>query len=363
MSLTKTGVSLSAFHKVTSSKINTTFDRAGKNGLLILTSDENCGVGLTPSPVNATDRVKTYATFADLAVEWDASCPAYQSAQASYAQGTVPSEVTVGFYDDAAVITNELNAVRDCYSNFYAFVTPNLKDDPRQLDVAAWSASFGVQHLYSALTSDPLTLDAADTTSIAYQINQMNFNTLVNYQDAALTGFLDAEAAGYITGRDFDVISNYTLFGGRFAGTAPSNITETQLGAIRDKNANAKVCITGPNINIYDGGRLGDGSFVDSCHKLCWLNIQLQEAQLAEQLADGPPRNSREGYQDYIDRYEEPLALALERDVIADYEITAPQYDDLSRSQIASREPVCLSASVTDNGSIHGSCIDVQFTL
>lgn len=362
MSSVKAGISLGTLHKVTSTKVNTSFDPQGKNGLLILTSDAMCGIGLTASPVDAANRAVTYATFEDLAAAWDPSCPAYQAAQTASQNGN-PTEFAVAFYDDAENITAALNEIRDCYSNFFVFTTPNLKDDPRQLDVAAWAAGFSPQHVYSALTCDPLTLDTNDTTSIASQIKAMNFTTLVNYQDAANTGFLDAAVAGYVGSQNFDTTTNYTAFGQQFSGVAPSPVNDTEFGVIQDKCANAYVCVQPSNIEHYDAGRLADGSFIDSCHKLCWLNVQLQEAQLSTQLEDGPPRNSREGYQDYLDRYEEPLALAVQRGVIASYEITAPQFDELTRSQIASREPVCVTATITDIGSIHGSCITNEFTL
>jgi len=362
MSLAKTGISLGTIHKVTSTKINASFDRQGKNGFLAVTSEVNGGIGGAASPVNATNRVVTYPNFAAFAEEWDAASSTYASVQSAQANGG-GQEIAIGFYDAAANITNELNEVRSCYSDFFVFVTSDLKDDPRQLDVAAWAASFSPNHVYSALTCDPLTLDANDTTSVASQICAADYPTLINYQDAAVTGDLASEAAGFVASQDFDVISGYTLFNQQFTGTAASQIGDADFAVLADKKTNSKVCVVGPNIDIYNSGILGDGSFIDSCHKLCYLNIQLQEAQLAESLADGPPRNSRAGYQDYIDRYEEPLALALQRGLIADYELEFPQFEDVSRAQLAGREPVCGQVRITDNGSIHGSCIDVQFTL
>lgn len=364
MSLNKTGVSLNSIHKVTSNKVNASFERAGKNGLLVLTSEKTAGLPAgSPSVIDTTNRVVTYQTFEDFAAEWNATSDVYQAVEAAYSQGVTPSEVTIGCYDDGANILNELNAIRDCYNNFFGLITPNLKDDPRQLDVASWTASFSPQHVYSALTCDQLFLDPNDTTSIGDQIFAARFPTLVNYQDTSIAGFLDAEAAGYFSAQNFDVVNGYTLFGAQLVGTAPSPLNDTQFATLANKRGNAKVCISGSNIDHYDAGRLADGSFVDSCHKLCWLNIQLQEAQLATQLEDGPPRNSRAGYQDYIDRYEEPLALAVERGLIQDYQINAPTFDELTRSQLASREPVCISADIDDNGFIHGSCIENQFTL
>ena len=270
MSLNKTGISLGLIHKVTSSKINASFDSQGKNGFLAATSETNGGIGGAASPVNATDRVVTYPNFAAFAEEWDASSPTYQAVQAAVSNGG-GAEIAIGFYDDGGNITNELNAIRACYSNFFGFVTPNLKDDPRQVDVAAWAAALNPNHIYSALTCDPLTLDPTDATSIASQIAAMSYPTLINYQDVGLTGFLDAEAVGFIASQDFDLISGYTLFGTQLLGSAPSPVDDVDFTTLEDKNVNVKACITGPNIVHYNSGVLADGSFVDACHKLCYL--------------------------------------------------------------------------------------------
>lgn len=359
----KQGVPLSFFHKVNSQKINTSFETAGKNGLLILTSNDAGGIAGAASPVDATDRVKTYASLEDLLAEWDASSSVAQAAITAYSQGIAPSSVSVGFYTAAGFITPQLQEIYNCFSDFYPVISPDLVDDPRQVEIAAFLAGFGVNHVYSYRTEDVEALVAGDTASIGYQIGAANYNALGSYQDAGTGEYIDAAVAGYIAGRDYDVISGYTLYGTRLSGVSPANINETQLNALQDNNLNANVCVTGPNINQYVSGVLGDGSFVDSCHKLCWLNARIAEAQLAEQLEDGPPRSSREGYQDYIDRYSEPLALAKQRGIIDDYAVNAPLYDDISRSQLASREAVCISADITDNGSIHGSCLQVNFTL
>ena len=366
MAANKIGISLGTIHKVTSSKINASFDRQGKNGFLAVTSETAAGIDGGPSPVDATNRVVTYPNFAAFAEEWDASSPTYQAVQAAETNGG-GTEIAVGFYTNAGNITNELNEIRRCYSNFFVFVTPMLKDDPRQLDVAAWAASFSsgdsTRYAYSALTCDPLALDPNDTTSIGSQIDAAGYPTLVNYQDASFSGDLAAEAAGRVASQDFDLISGYTLYEARLTGTPASPLDDSDFATLQSKNINAKYCVVGPNIDIYLSGVLGDGTFIDSCQKLCYINIQLQESQLAESLEDGPPRNSREGYQDYIDRYEEPLALALQRELITSYNLEFPRFEEISQSQRAGRDAVCGRVSITDNGFIHGSCIDVQFTL
>lgn len=373
MSVTKVGVSLDTFHRVNSRKTNASFDRDGKGGLLILHSADNT---LIPTPLiqslfngqftnggQASGNSLTYQTLEDLLDQLGTIPTIAEPARTAYSQGFVPQNVTVGFYDPAAPIAPQLDSIRACSSDFFAIISPNLKDDPFQVDIAAWANAFSPNHIYSALTCDPDALQLGDTTSIGAQISAAGFNTLVNYQDPSFTGYLDAEAAGYVSGQNFDVIPNYTLFETQLTGTPASPTTATQLNALDSNNINSKVCIVGPNIDVYTSGVLGDGSFVDTCHKNCWLNSRLAEAQLSGDLLEGPPPGTREGYQYQIDRYEDILLDAEDRGVIASYTITAPRFESISVSQLASRNPVCISAQIVDTRSIHGSCLNLDFIL
>ena len=371
---------ISVDHKVSIERVQANFTRRGKGGHLILTSDANCGPGLTASPVDTTDRSKTYSTIEEVAADWDASCPAYQQAVASFSQVPSSPTVTIAFYDDAAAnIQNELDAVYECAQDWFVVTTPNLKDDPRQVDFAAWVAAKAPRHLYSALTCDPATLDPNDTSSLKYMLTQAGYPTLLNYVapvDANVTPlepscYLDAGIAGIIATQDFDTGSGYTLYNKTVVGCPPTYLTQTELATLKACNVNTQVCIAGKNVYRY--GALTDGTWADDCHLSCWFQARFEEGQFEADIVDGPRRYTREGYNAIIDRYSAVAREAQLRGLItgdrfnelADqergYVVNAPRYEDITDSQFSSREGVCISLTTFSAGFIQGTCL--EFTL
>lgn len=372
---------ISRDHKVEVSKAFVPDVRRGKGGHCILTEKTDGGPAGTPSPLDANTPVKTYTSKADVAAEWDANCPVYIDACATFNQSPSPDEITIAFYDGTnASTTDAITEILGCINGCYNVTMPDLKDDPRIIDAAILFSAMPT-HQLTVNTCDPAVLDptdAAHTASLGYILKQLGLDINVNYQDATPLSGTDESLAGAVSGiqatQQFDTGSGYDLYYQQPNGVSPAQITEGQANTLDDLCINYVSCIASGDaqVNVYKQGILQSGVYADSRHKCCALQARLSEAQFADTVANGPPLFDEECYINKIDIYSEVLTDWTDRklitgdrfdndvDVERGYQVIFPEYNNIPDGDFSSRSLPCGFGVSFDAGRIHSTCFNFE---
>ena len=174
------------------------------NCMAILSSEPNCGIGGTASPVDATNMVEEYVLFEDISSNWDADCAVYQEAQHAFAQTPRVGIVKVLYFDPAGDIPAQLDELFKC-ERCQGIVAPEIKDDPAVvLAIADWVEARNGANFYFTDTNDALTLDANDTTSIAALFQAAGYQYSAAYYHSNPDEHFAASALSYGLGQDLD---------------------------------------------------------------------------------------------------------------------------------------------------------------
>ena len=267
---------------------------SGTGCLMILVNDPNCGPNGTASPVNPNSLSMTYNQdeIDEVLNDWDASCAVTASAIAALSQRPRVDQIKIGYYDPADVST--LSALAEC-NKCSAFVTPELRDSPFQLDIAAWAEANRCK--YGADVCDPLHKQA-DTNTIGAQLTAAGYEfTEWFYHDDCDTQKASAVLSNSL-GHSFANGENYSQFTQEYVGVPPISITVTELENLTgfssstglDTNAvnhgNVCACINGCGGARLFWGLTASGDFFDNRHYTCDLEDRIN-AEMCNALDSG----------------------------------------------------------------------------
>lgn len=343
------------------------------NCLAILTSDPDCGVGLTQSPVNTDECVREYVIFEDLASEWDSSCEVYQSAQHAFAQTPSVATVKVMYFNPAGDIQGQLDALFEC-ENCQGIVTPEIHDDPAIiLAIADWVEARKGKNFYFTDTHDPLTLDPNDTTSIAALIQMAGYEYTSAYYHCDENEQFASAALSFGLGQDLDLNgSSFTMAYKELALVNPCFISKSQLVGATGTNpsvgcsadfghfANVYTCIGNNNVLLY--GSMGDGNFFDTALLREFVKARLQEA-MAQVFLDGSVPFTDAGISALSLQVEFILSQFQAAGWLTDYVVFAPQISETSVADRACRFLECIQWEANLAGRVHTTCLQGQLNF
>ena len=374
MSIAKTIIPLSFIHKVNIARIATGITPENKNGAMVLTSKTDAGIAGGPTVIDATDRVVTYTAKEDFANEWDSTCPVYDAVCKEFDGGASP--VSVGFYDAAADITAELQEIVNCQPNFYTVTTPDLIDDPLQVDVGVFFDKFDPDYFYVANTA---VSDPTDPAGIYPAMAAAGLcTTALFYHDGGCD--LASEFSGFISTFDLDASKPPNIFSYPATGNCPpANLDggQSELTAMLDANINTKVCVgnDADNTPVWLRGRTIKGGRINDCVLACWLKARAQEALFNFDIANGAPDYTRFGYFAKINAASSIYRIAQERGLIsgdrfnedeardAGYRVVAPAYEDIPAGSFTDGTPFCITIETYSPGAQEGSCLETKLFL
>lgn len=257
----------------------------GGSCLMILTNEANGGPAGAASVVDASNVSVTYTSIDDAANDWDASTDVYAALLAAFSQTPRPAQIKVGYYDPAD--TGTLDTLAQC-SKCKAFVTPELRDDPAQVAIAAWAEANKCIYGYDVCdplhkAADPSTV-GAQITAAAYEFSEGFYHDDCSVQKA--TAFLS-----WSLGHDFGQGQDYTQFYSDVVGVPSVQITTTELENLTgfssatglDSSAvnhvNVCACVEGCGGGNLFWGLTASGDFFDNRHYTCDVEDRIVAAQ------------------------------------------------------------------------------------
>ena len=282
----------------------TVFDEREFGCLAILTNDSTGGVGGAASVVNPTTTTKQYTTPASASLDWDANSEVMKAINIAFAQSPRVSEVKVMWFDETGDMPQQLSDLFAC-DNCQGIVSPDLRDvTAAQIAIADFVELLNGKSFYFADSSNVLTKDASDATSIAalmaaakytksavyYKEDNQQFATAaMSYglgQDLELTGSVFTLAFKDLVGLTADLMSESeaTAATAFLSGTGPSD----SYGHY----ANIYTCIAGEDMMLY--GSMADGNFFDTALLAEYMKSSIQN-DIAQVMANGGVANTEQG--------------------------------------------------------------------
>ncbi|ARG16068.1 hypothetical protein B7L44_05360 [Acinetobacter nosocomialis] len=149
--------------------------------------------------------------------------------------------------------------------------------DKEVLDVAAFINATSPSRIYGQTITNALALDGTSTTDLAYKLSKMN-----NGRVFAIFSGDTPHAAASVFGRAFSVNFNgtnttITLKFKQLPGIQAEDLKVSQAKALKNKNCNVYAGYNNDTA-ILQEGVMCDGSFIDECHGLDWLQNHLETA-------------------------------------------------------------------------------------
>lgn len=327
--------------------------------------------------VDATTRVKSYASMEEVAADFATTTEAYNAANAAFSQRPQPRQIKIG-YVVAPVAANELtaqlNIIEDFDSGWYWLdVDKTLRDGAYIQEVVDWAES---RKKIALLTSNDVeTETAADNTSVAGANKGEVERTSVFYttDTDSYGGFALAAKLGTF---DFDQSgSAYTakfkqLIGEEFlskTSSAVQAVTGFVPGIGQDTTTgNCANCY----IKMKDLGMVVEGStltpnlFIDDIHFGDWLIARMEERMLAILInAKRVPMDQR-GMAALGQGAEEVLAKAFSSGLIAEdidengdiapaYTVTVPDVFSITEAQRKNRVAPAIEVFFRSSDAAH----------
>lgn len=145
------------------------------------------------------------------------------------------------------------------------------------LAVAGYLEATNSKHLYGVTTQEAGVLVSGDTSTVAYQLQQLGYNkTMVQYSSASPYAVVSALARILTT--DYTGNSTViTLMYKQEPGIAAEALSSTQANALAAKNCNVFVGYNN-NTAIFQSGVCSSGNFVDVVTSTDWLAVTIQNS-------------------------------------------------------------------------------------
>lgn len=343
------------------------------NCLAILSTDPNCGIGLTPSPVDADTCIKEYVVFEDMATEWDSTCDVYNAAQHAFAQTPRVGIVKVMYFDPAGDVAAQLDALFGC-EDCQGIIAPSIHDDPAiVLAIADWVESKGGEHFYFTDTNDILTLDPNDATSIAALMCAAGYKYSAAYYHSDETEEFAAAALSFGLGQDLDLNGSvFTMAFNDLALVAPDYLTKSELvaatghlpavGCSKDfgKFANVYTCVGNNNMMLY--GSMADGNFLDTNLLSRFMEARIQEI-IAQSFLDGSVPYTPAGAQLIANQVDFILAQFQDAGWITDFIVQPADVASASAASKACRVMDCAKFKAVLANRVHSTCVIGELTF
>lgn len=337
------------------------------NCLAILSTDPNCGIGLTASPVDADNCIEEYVIFEDLASEWDSTCDVYQAAQHAFAQTPSVGIVKVMYFDPAGDIPSQLDALFSC-EECQGIVAPSIHDDPAiVLAIADWVESKDGEHFYFTDTNDPLTLDPNDATSIAALMCAAGYKYSAAYYHSDPTEEFAAAALSFGLGQDLDQVgSAFTMAFNSLALVEPDFISKSDLvaatgnlpsvGCSKDygKFANVYTCVGNQNMMLY--GSMADGNFFDTNLLREFVRARIREA-ISQIFINGSVPYTNAGATIIANQVHFILSQFQASGWLTDFVVTPAVIENTSVAERACRVLECTKFKAILAGRVHSTCV------
>lgn len=196
---------------------------------------------------------------------------------------------------------------------------------------------------------------AATTTDIAHLLKTGTIARAAAFWNKVATESLASAAAGLVLPTVPGALAPQYK---KLSGVTAGGLTGTQITALDGKNANYFDTLGGQN--VWLGGKLGDGGFIDARRDIDWLRSAIQTAILNLLINQDKIPYTNAGVQTVIQTTEAVLTQAESNGVLREgWSIAAPDVDDIPVNDRASRK----LPNITVNGNIVGAVYSVTYNI
>ncbi|MFT8350032.1 DUF3383 family protein [Clostridium saccharoperbutylacetonicum] len=270
----------------------------------------NVGLIIGPSTVISTStRVKTYSKMSDMdADDWDGTEQEYLAAAKYFQQTKRPTKVVIGRWDTTGSETaaQAVAACRVANTEWYACtVCDSVKADI--IAVANYIEACEPTSTYFYTTSDSDVLAGTAGNVMETLKNNKIHRSLGQYSTT-----VNAAAAimGYAMGaNDSTANSAYTLAYKGEVGVTAENLTSSQVTIIQGLNGNTYLN-RGSVYNIFEPGKMADGSYFDEVINIDMLTNSIQVAAMNALTSENKISQTDDGLNNLLNYITAPLETA-----------------------------------------------------
>jgi uncharacterized protein DUF3383 len=279
-----------------------------------------------------------------------ATDPIYRAALVFFSQIPHPPRLFIGMDANAAQVENDLTAIIDQNSDWYA-VCDAEHDDTRALAIGEWTEAQEKLFITVLSAIDNASNAATDTTSVAYQLMQQQLFRTAWWYDPDADNFPDVAIAA----------KSFTKYPGqetwanqRLSNVAFNYLNETTAQNIFDKNGNTFEPFR--NIAITQNGKVAGGEWIDVIRFRDWLCEEIK-TRVFLQMVDNRIPYTDPGIAIIRTRVTQALDFGVARGGIAPPEV------DVDGNYVPSYTvDVPLSTTVSVNDKANRILRDVYFT-
>ena len=301
--------------------------------------------GSTANVYIITDPDELVETFGVLTTE-----PMYKAALAFFSQIPHGSQLYIGFDGNSANVDDDLIALNDENSDWYALCDV-LHDENRVLDIAAWIEAHEKIFVTTLSDADNTTAPPTDSTSVAHLLMSGNFFRTAWWWTPDKMNFIDVA----ITAKSFTKYPGQETWANqRLSGVTSTFLSETLFNNISKKNGNTFEPFR--NISITQVGRVAGGEWIDVIRFRDWLCEEIK-IRIFQQMVDNRIPYTDPGIAIIRSRLQQALDFGVSRGGIAPPEV------DVEGNLVPSYTiQVPLSMTISSNDKANRILRDVYFT-
>lgn len=321
-----------------------TVSRAGFGTPLFLTEDTTFDPGV----------VNTYGSLEEVEEDYATTTEPYKAAEAAFGQDSGLSTFKVAHKDELDSWVDALGNTVAADDDWYCL----LVETREASDIEALATNIEAREkVFIAATADADVLDGDSESDIAATLLDLTLSrTALFYHSEAASAYPDVAWAGKQLPED---PGSTTWAFKSLSGIPSDSFSSTERAALRDKRANHYINVAGNNIT-YEGYTSEPGIFIDLIRGRDWLAQRMAEDILAELASQ--PKIAYQGGDAVIEQLMRTrLDIAVDRDVITEYEVTVPPASEQLETDRADRRYKDITFEATLAGAVHG--VQIRGTL
>lgn len=250
----------------------------------VATPRDGFNIGLiigSSTHITTATRCKVYSDLAGMVSDgFVATDPEYKAAEKYFAQNPAPQKVVIGRRD--ATLNNSVPAetwveaitacknINGSWYGVYVADATGLTSAEHQA-IAAYIETIVAAYFFDDSTAADITSATTDVFSV---IKGLGYKRTFGLYSA--TKYAAAAALGFAMGaNDGTAGSAYTMFAKSLTGVTPDDLSESEVGYLKGKNANYYVT-RGGTYNVLENGVMADGTWFDEVIGLDQLSNDIQ---------------------------------------------------------------------------------------
>lgn len=314
------------------------------------------------------ERVSSFGTLAEVSARFGTDHIVYKMAAKVFQQNPSVNKIWIGRKktgDDGSETWAEALTEIKAENNEWYGICASTRIEGEQIIIADFAEAN--DKLYAIASADADIVDTAENPSAPVDIadylkaNALDRSFVLFHPNADGTGADNFGECAFI-GKVFPKHPGSATWAHKtLGGVTPYNLTTAQINTATGKNANIYTSIAG--IAITQFGTVGSGEYIDVIHGIDWLKARIQQFVFTPLVQQDKVPYTNAGIQAVIAQLKAALEEAITRQILASYEVTAPEIADIALDAKAGRILPDVHFTAIFAGAIHKVQIDGVVSL